>query len=130
MLEQSTEIVEGLVTRPAINGRRTYSVEAKKALVRRCLQPQVSVAAIAMAHGINANQLRRWMVQYSSPTTVTHKPDAITRMVPVVTSATREPPLSPSSYIEIGVESAIVRVYGWVDAKMLGVVLDCLARRA
>ena len=62
MLEQSTEIVEGLVTRPAINGRRTYSVEAKKALVRRCLQPGVSVAAIAMAHGINANQLRRWMV--------------------------------------------------------------------
>lgn len=40
-----------------------------------------------------------------------------------------ELPLSPSSYIEIELVSATVRVHGLVDAKMLGVVLDCLARR-
>jgi transposase len=100
---------------------------SKKALVLRCLQPGVSVASIAMAHGINANQLRRWMVQYS--TTISRKPEGSTRIVPVVTSAAPELPLSPSSYIEIGLVSATVRVYGLVDAKVLGVVLDCLARR-
>jgi transposase-like protein len=130
MSEQNTEIVEGLVTRPAVNGRRTYSVDAKKALVRRCLQPGVSVASIALAHGINANQLRRWMGQYSSSTPILHKSDASTRILPVVTSPAAELPLSPSSYIEIGLGSATVRVYGLVDAKMLGLVLDCLARRA
>jgi transposase len=129
MSEQNTGLVEGLVTRPAINGRRTYSVEDKKTLVRRCLQPGVSVASIALAHGINANQLRRWMAQYSSSTTISHKPEASMRIVPVVTSPAAGLPLSSSSYIEIGLVSVTVRVYGLVDAKTLGVVLDCLARR-
>jgi transposase len=65
MPEKSTELVEGLILKPGSNGRRTYSVAAKRALVELCNRPGISVAGMALAHGINANLLRRWMVQYS-----------------------------------------------------------------
>ena len=41
--------------------RRTHSEEFKTELVRACSQPGVSVAGIALANGVNANLLRRWM---------------------------------------------------------------------
>jgi len=47
-------LVEGLVLKPATNGRRTYSKSAKRALVELCKQPGASVAGLALAHGINA----------------------------------------------------------------------------
>jgi hypothetical protein len=68
--------------------------------------------------------------QWATPTPLPHKPEASMRIVPVVTSPAAGLPLSSSSYIEIGLVSVTVRVYGLVDAKTLGVVLDCLARRA
>jgi transposase len=40
--------------------RRRHSDEFKANAVAACLQPGVSMAAVAMAHGINANLLRRW----------------------------------------------------------------------
>jgi transposase len=41
--------------------RRRHSDEFKASAVAACLQPGVSMAAVAMAHGINANLLRRWV---------------------------------------------------------------------
>lgn len=41
--------------------RRRHSDEFKANAVAACLQPGVSMAAVAMAHGINANLLRRWV---------------------------------------------------------------------
>ena len=43
--------------------RRRFSQEFKRQLVDQC-QPGVSVTGIAMANGINPNQLRRWIRQY------------------------------------------------------------------
>ena len=65
MADKSVEIVEGLVVRSPVNGRRTYSKAAKQALVQICLRPGVSVAGTALANGINANLLRRWMTLYA-----------------------------------------------------------------
>jgi len=42
--------------------RRTYSAEFKAKLVSACRQPGVSIAAVALPHGLNANLLRRWVV--------------------------------------------------------------------
>lgn len=44
--------------------RRTHSIEFKTELVAMCRQPGVSVSAVALAHGVNANLLRRWMKQF------------------------------------------------------------------
>lgn len=43
--------------------RRRHSDEFKAQAVAACRQPGVSMAAVAMAHGINANLLRRWVCQ-------------------------------------------------------------------
>lgn len=44
-------------------GRRhaRYSDEFKRQVVAACLAPGVSKAAIALANGLNANMLRRWV---------------------------------------------------------------------
>jgi transposase len=41
--------------------RRIHSDEFKANAVAACQQVGVSIAAVAMAHGINANLLRRWV---------------------------------------------------------------------
>lgn len=41
--------------------RRTHSEAFKQALVRACEEPGASVAGEALANGVNANQVRRWM---------------------------------------------------------------------
>ena len=43
--------------------RRRHSDEFKAQAVAECARPGVSIAAIALHHGINANLLRRWVVQ-------------------------------------------------------------------
>jgi transposase-like protein len=42
--------------------RRTHSAEFKAKVVAACRKPGVSMAAVALAHGLNANLLRRWVV--------------------------------------------------------------------
>ena len=44
----------------SVRRRREHSAEFKRALVARSLEPGVSVAAIAMDNGINANLLFGW----------------------------------------------------------------------
>lgn len=43
--------------------RRLHSDEFKANAVAACMQPGMSMAAVAMAHGVNANLLRRWVRQ-------------------------------------------------------------------
>ena len=48
-----------------VAGRRRarYSEDFKRQVVAACLEPGVSTAAIALANGLNANMLRRWVVE-------------------------------------------------------------------
>ena len=43
--------------------RRTHSVEFKAQVVAACILPGVSIAATAMAHGVNSNLARRWVLE-------------------------------------------------------------------
>lgn len=43
--------------------RRSYSEEFKADAVSACLQPGMSMAAVALSRGLNANLLRRWVVE-------------------------------------------------------------------
>jgi transposase len=47
--------------------RRVHSAEFKAQAVQASQQPGVSMAAVAMAHGINANLLRRWVHEGAQP---------------------------------------------------------------
>lgn len=44
--------------------RRRHTPEFKAQVIEACLQPGVSVAAIALANGLNANYLRRWVKEH------------------------------------------------------------------
>jgi len=132
MPEKSVELVEGLVVRAPPGGRRTYSVAAKRALVQMCLRPGVSVASTALAHGINANLLRRWMVQYGPGAKAANGGTSGASLLPVSTpppSATLRVSPSSDSCIEISFMGTTIRVRGVVDARALRAVLDCLAQR-
>jgi transposase len=136
MSEDSDELVKGLVTKAGANGRRTFSRSAKRALAQRCTGPGVSVARMALLHGVNANLLRRWVIKYGKPRAAligaaSARSPAAT-LLPVTTripSVPRTPTFS-ESYIEITLSAATIRVRGTVDAAVLGVVLECLGRRS
>ena len=42
--------------------RRRHSSEFKATVIRECLKPGVSIAAVALAHSLNANMLRKWVI--------------------------------------------------------------------
>lgn len=44
--------------------RRTFNPAFKAELVAACQHPGVSVAAVALDHGLNANLLRRWVTEH------------------------------------------------------------------
>jgi transposase len=46
------------------NGRRRYDPASKRRLVVACLQPDVSLASLALQHGVNANLLRKWVAEH------------------------------------------------------------------
>ena len=72
--------------RPA-RQRRHHSIEFKTDLVTMCFQPGISVSAVAQAHGVNANLLRRWMKQYPADANIPLAP-APAKLVPVQLEAT------------------------------------------
>lgn len=65
-MENDSEVLSGLVLGRIRDGRCRYDPQVKQELVRRCLQPGVSVAAMAMRHGVNANLLRKWITHWRS----------------------------------------------------------------
>lgn len=46
---------------PGRRRRRSYSAEFRAQVVQACQGPGVSIASVALANGMNANLLRRWV---------------------------------------------------------------------
>lgn len=64
MTENPTELSTRLVVGHKRDGRCCYDKEAKRELIEACLRPGVSVARMALQHGMNANLLRTWITRY------------------------------------------------------------------
>ena len=105
------------------------------------LVPGISVAAVALAHRMNANLVRRWIVQHRNGRLV-RTPNTTPALLPVLLSAPSalaplagveltSPALKHTTpgVIEIELEAAHVRVRGAVDATALRTVLEALAKR-
>jgi transposase len=123
----------------AVHRRRSHSKEFKRELVARSMEPGVSVAAIAMDNGINANLLFGWRRKHlnnlaSTDAGAPRQPTAL--LLPV---AIKEPPrashcTSPASptrpggngTIEIEMGTACVRLRGSVDEVNLRSVFKAL----
>ena len=53
-----------LIKAPMRRSRRRYTEEFKKQAIGACLQPGISMASVALANGLNANLLRRWVTEH------------------------------------------------------------------
>jgi transposase len=46
---------------PNTSSRRVHSAEFKARILAECRQPDASVSAVAIAHGLNTNVVRKWL---------------------------------------------------------------------
>lgn len=137
MTEHSIDLVPNLVRGHKRDGRCVYNKAAKRELVARCMEPGVSLARLAMAHGVNANLLRKWVMQQTGAHRPRQRKSAVTSarsvtLLPVKLTAP-DPvtvPVRTEGHLELVVAGGTIRVRGQVDAASLSAVLDCLANRA
>jgi transposase len=71
--------------------RRYHPEKFKQALIEACCEPGVSVAGIALANGVNANQVRRWMRERGI--------EPPTRRVPM--PVIESPPGTPPEFVQL-----------------------------
>jgi transposase-like protein len=158
MKDKSVERIEGLLVGRTVDGRSIYSVAGKRALIQACLAPGVSVAGSALANGVNANLLRKWIRLYqrngrilpSRGRVAPDKPQA--KLLPIqltdldtgkVSAMPMKPQPNPDAalikasrsqmacgWMEIELGGAKLTLRGAIDARQLGIVLACLSREA
>lgn len=127
-----------VVERVLRNGKRMYVHEFKLGLVRRCLEPGVSVSAVALEHGVNTNLLRKWIDKHREEAGAGRRPALLPVTIMATESAASCTPTSAptpaqgdvDSSIQIDVFGARVTLRGDVDARRLRLVLEALSRRA
>ena len=88
-----------MVTGTRRDGRRRYDPQSKRKLAEACLQPGVSLAGMALRHGVNANLLRKWVVDVqlqSNPTQHGTTDDPANLFVPVIVAGHACAPIAPS----------------------------------
>jgi transposase len=110
-------------------------VEEKRRIVEEALQPGASVALVARAHGVNANQLFGWRRLYQQGR-LEAKVGEMPALLPVrvigasVTEAERSTAAptrrTPCGMIHIELPKGQLRIAGRVDAEALRVVLEKL----
>lgn len=114
--------------------RRRFTADQKRQIVIESLQPGISIAAVARAHDLNANQLHSWRWQYrrgdfSSVVLDDPAQGAASPLLPVCVVRSPAPAASelttPGS-IEIFVGPHRVVLHGAVDASTLRCLLGAL----
>ena len=136
------EAVAGPVSQPRT--KRQYRTAAeRRRIVEETLVPGVSVATVARAHGVNANQVFGWRKLYQSGLLgpLATKADAsAVRLLPVTVSSELEPAAQPvpltankqevgdvqPGAIELTLSKARIRITGQVDTAVLRVILESL----
>lgn len=111
--------------------RRTHSLEFKQSAVEASRQAGASIAGVAMAHGINANQLHKWRRQF--PETLRSVTASAPSLLPI-TVVTDEPAQSSvddplPSRIDIELGRVRLSITGRVDLDVLHTVLATLRPR-
>jgi transposase len=130
--------------RPTRKGRPNHPIEFKRGLAATACDPSVSVAKLALEHGVNTNLLFRWRRQYRMgmfgaldpahlPLPVVAGPARSEVGVTLLAVQTPETEIVPDvapACIEVVFACATVRITGSLEGAMLRTVLDTLARRS
>jgi len=113
------------VERVLSNGKRRFTAAFKAWIVEQCLLPGVSLAGIALANGLNANLVRKWVGKRAIAATVPAQLLPV-RIEPNLSAA----PQREGGLIEVQIHGARIQLYGDIEAKQLRVVLAALAAQA
>lgn len=118
----------------SVPARRHRSVAEKRRIVEETLAAETSVARVARAHGVNANQVFAWRRLYQAgrlggtpgvikllPVTVEASAGA-----PVVVNAEASSPATAAGMIHIKLGQAQIRVEGNANPALLRMVLELL----
>ena len=132
--ESATEIVQKAAL--AAPKRQQRAVQEKRRIVEETMGEGASVARVARAHGVNANQVFGWRRLYNAgrlggsgavkllPVSVSeNSPPPITSFGSEVSAST---PLPGTIHIKLG--HAQVRIEGNADPTLVRVLLECLRR--
>ena len=116
-------------TRSSLQPRKQRSVAEKRRIVEETLAAGASVARVARAHGVNANQVFQWRRLYQAGR-LGGTPGAI-KLLPVTvesssSAAEASVPTPPAGTIHIKLGQAQIRVEGHADAVLLRMVLESL----
>ena len=76
--------------------RRHHPEEFKQAMIEACCEPGASVAGIAMANGVNANQLRRWMRERGIEPPTRRLPTPLLEAAPAIAPEFVQLPIAPA----------------------------------
>ena len=87
--------------------RRRHSAEFRHRVVLECARPGASVAAVALAHGLNANLVQKWRRQARGDGDDRPLPEA--RFVPVAVAAAEPAEAMPPAAIHVEVHRGAVR---------------------
>ena len=114
---------------PSEANRRHRSPELKRQIVEETLAPGASVARVARAHGVNANQVFAWRRQYRQALLGSEKrgiPGLLAVRVAEAGAHASDVPIgrTPSGTIQIELPKGQLRLTGVVDAETLRVVLN------
>ena len=90
--------------------RRRHHAEAfKQAVIEACCEPGASVAGIAMANSVNANQVRRWMRERGIEPPTRRVPMPVVDAAPAFVQLPLAP-AAPDIRIEIRRGNAVIKV--------------------
>jgi transposase len=145
-MDTSRQVPEAMAAKSELASaaqRQRRSIAEKRRIVEETLIEGASVARIARAHGVNANQVFGWRRLYLSGRLGEQKPTM--RLLPVRVSESLPPvtthasnkvstsievanPKSIPGTIHIKLRQAQLRIEGSADPELVRVLLECLAR--
>ena len=116
---------------PQRRSRQRHPIAEKLAIVRECLQPGASLAGVALAHRVNANMVRKWVVKYQQGG-YSQSTETTPTLLPVVVktrSVARMPGKKPNamSTVEVELARGVLRLQGPVDRTLLGALIEALS---
>ena|SRR5437868_15251682 len=137
-MDTSRQVSDGITSESELLGaaqRQRRSIAEKRRIVEETLAEGASVARVARAHGINANQVFGWRRLYLAGRLGERKPAM--KLLPVRVSESLPTPLpverSSADFtkpqpgtIHIELRQAQVRIEGGADPALVRVLLECL----
>jgi transposase len=136
-MDTSRQVSDGMTSKGELLGaapRQRRSIAEKRRIVEETLVEGASVARVARAHGINANQVFGWRRLYQAGRLGERKPAMkllpvrVSESVPALAVArgSADFPSPQPGTIHIELRQAKVRIEGNADAALVRVLLECL----